>query len=178
MVVVVGFIAYAYPDCNSFGYRGCHGGNGDGEMSKRGVNKVILVGACGKDPETKMLGSGGMMCNVSLATSEDWKDKTTGQKQERTEWHRVCFFGKLAEIVDAYVKKGSKIYVEGSLRTRSWEQDGVTRYATEIVANEMQLLDSRNGGPAEAQREDPRQQENQSAPQNDGWDNFDDDINF
>lgn len=110
-------------------------------MSKRGVNKVILVGSCGKDPETKMLGSGGMMCNVSIATSEDWKDKTTGQKQERTEWHRVCFFGKLAEIVDDYVKKGSKIYVEGSLRTRSWEQDNITRYATEIVANEMQLLD-------------------------------------
>ncbi len=114
-------------------------------MSSRGVNKVILVGNCGGDPETRFLPSGGAVANVTLATSETWKDKNTGQQQEKTEWHRVVFFNRLAEIVGEYVKKGSKIYIEGSLRTRSWEQDGVKRYATEIVAAEMQMLDSRGG---------------------------------
>lgn len=112
-------------------------------MASRGVNKVILVGNVGRDPETRYMPSGGAVTNLSLATSETWKDKNTGQPQERTEWHRVVFFNRLAEIVSEYVRKGSKLYIEGSLRTRSWDQDGITRYATEIVANEMQMLDSR-----------------------------------
>lgn len=115
-------------------------------MASRGVNKVILVGNAGRDPETRYMPSGSPVCNLPVATSDVWKDKNTGQQQERTEWHRVVFFNRLAEIVNEYVRKGSKLYIEGSLRTRSWEQDGVTRYATEIVANEMQMLDSRGGG--------------------------------
>ena len=112
----------------------------------RGVNKVILVGNCGQDPETKFTAGGAAIANLSIATSETWKDKQTGQPQERTEWHRVVFFGRLAEIVGEYVRKGSKVYVEGALRTRKWQdQSGQDRYTTEIVANEMQLLDSRNG---------------------------------
>ena len=112
----------------------------------RGVNKVILVGNVGGDPETKYMPSGGAVTNLSIATSESWKDKQTGQPQERTEWHRVVFFNRLAEIASEYVRKGSKVYVEGALRTRQWEQDGVKRYSTEIVASEMQMLDSRQGG--------------------------------
>jgi single-strand DNA-binding protein len=115
-------------------------------VAGRGVNKVILVGNIGQDPETRYLPSGGAVTNVTLATSESWKDKNTGENQERTEWHRIVFYNKLAEIVAEYVKKGSKLYVEGSLRTRSWEQDGVKRYATEIIADEMQMLDSRGAG--------------------------------
>lgn len=115
-------------------------------MASRGVNKVILVGNVGKDPETRYLPSGGAVTNVALATSETWKDKNTGQAQEKTEWHRIVFFNRLAEIVNEYVRKGSKLYIEGRLQTRSWEQDGITRYATEIVANEMQMLDSRGSG--------------------------------
>lgn len=113
----------------------------------KGVNKVILVGNCGQDPESKFMPSGGAVTNLSIATSESWKDKQTGAMQERTEWHRVVFFNRLAEIVGEYVKKGSKLYVEGSLRTRKWQdQNGVDRYSTEIVANEMQMLDSRMSG--------------------------------
>lgn len=114
-------------------------------MASRGVNKVILVGNVGQDPETRYMPSGGAVTNLSLATSETWKDKNSGEQQERTEWHRIVFYQRLAEIVAEYVKKGSKLYIEGSLRTRSWEQDGVKRYATEIIANEMQMLDSRGG---------------------------------
>ena len=110
----------------------------------RGVNKVILVGNCGQDPEVRYMPSGGAVTNLSIATSESWKDKNTGDQQERTEWHRVVFFNRLAEIVEQYVKKGTKLYVEGSLRTRKWQgQDGQDRYTTEIVASEMQMLDSR-----------------------------------
>lgn len=110
----------------------------------RGINKVILIGNLGADPETRFLPSGGAVTNVNLATSESWKDKQTGQMQERTEWHRVVFFSRLAEIAGEYLKKGSKVYIEGSLRTRKWQgQDGQDRYTTEIVANEMQMLDSR-----------------------------------
>jgi len=112
----------------------------------RGVNKVILVGNCGGDPEIRYLPGGGAVSNFTIATSETWKDKTTGQPQEKTEWHRIVFFNRLAEVVAEYVKKGAKLYIEGSLRTRSWEQDGVKRYATEIVGNEMQMLDTRGGG--------------------------------
>lgn len=112
----------------------------------KGINKVILIGNLGQDPEVKYMPSGGAVANVSVATSESWKDKNTGEQQERTEWHRVVFFNRLAEIVVEYLKKGSKVYVEGSLRTRKWEQDGQDRYSTEIVAKEMQMLDSRGGG--------------------------------
>ena len=116
-------------------------------MASRGINKVILVGNLGNDPETKYLPSGGAVTNVSIATSESWKDKQTGQQQERTEWHRIVFFNRLGEIAGEYLRKGSKIYVEGSLRTRKWQgQDGQDRYTTEIVGNEMQMLDSRGGG--------------------------------
>jgi single-strand DNA-binding protein len=116
-------------------------------MASRGVNKVILVGNLGADPETRFLPSGGSVTNVSLATSETWKDKQTGQPQERTEWHRVVFFNRLAEIAGEYLRKGSKVYVEGSIRTRKWQdQSGQDRYTTEIVGNEMQMLDSRGGG--------------------------------
>ena len=115
-------------------------------MASRGINKVILVGNVGQDPETRYMPNGGAVTNVTLATSETWKDKNTGENQERTEWHRIVFYQRLAEIVAEYVKKGSKLYVEGALRTRSWEQEGVKRYATEIIANEMQMLDNRGAG--------------------------------
>ena len=115
-------------------------------MAQRGVNKVILVGNLGQDPETRYMPSGGAVTNVSVATSETWKDKNSGQMQERTEWHRVVFFNRLAEIAGEYLKKGGKVYVEGSLRTRKWQdQSGNDRYTTEIVASEMQMLDSRGG---------------------------------
>ena len=110
----------------------------------RGINKVILIGNVGQDPEVKYMPSGGAVTNISVATSETWKDKNTGQPQERTEWHRVVFFNRLGEIAGEYLRKGSKVYIEGSLRTRKWQaQDGTDRYTTEIVANEMQMLDSR-----------------------------------
>lgn len=110
----------------------------------RGINKVILIGNVGQDPEVKYMPSGGAVTNISIATSETWKDKNTGQPQERTEWHRVVFFNRLGEIAGEYLRKGSKVYIEGSLRTRKWQaQDGTDRYTTEIVANEMQMLDSR-----------------------------------
>jgi len=111
----------------------------------RGINKVILIGNIGQDPEVKYMPSGGAVTNISLATSETWKDKNTGQPQERTEWHRVVFFNRLGEIAGEYLKKGSKVYIEGSLRTRKWQaQDGSDRYSTEIVASEMQMLDGRS----------------------------------
>lgn len=110
----------------------------------RGVNKVILIGNVGQDPEVKYMPSGGAVTNISIATSETWKDKNTGQPQERTEWHRVVFFNRLGEIAGEYLRKGSKVYIEGALRTRKWQaQDGTDRYTTEIVANEMQMLDGR-----------------------------------
>lgn len=114
-------------------------------MATRGVNKVILVGNLGQEPEHRVLPSGGGVTNISIATSESWKDKNTGEMQERTEWHRVVFFNRLAEIAAEYLRKGSKVYVEGSLRTRKWQdQSGQDRYSTEVIANEMQMLDSRN----------------------------------
>jgi len=109
------------------------------------VNKVILVGNLGRDPETRFLPSGEAVANVSIATTDVWKDKS-GEKQERTEWHRVAFFGKLAEIVGEYLKKGSQVYVEGSLRTRKWQdKEGQEKYTTEIIADRMQMLGSRAG---------------------------------
>jgi single-strand DNA-binding protein len=116
-------------------------------MATRGVNKVILVGNLGSDPEVRYSQAGAAVTNVSLATSDSWKDKQTGQLQERTEWHRVVFFNRLAEVVGEYLRKGSKVYVEGSLRTRKWQdKEGQDRYTVEIVASEMQMLDSRGAG--------------------------------
>ncbi|MEO0442232.1 MAG: single-stranded DNA-binding protein [Pseudomonadota bacterium] len=117
----------------------------------RGINKVILVGNLGQDPEVRYLPSGGAVTNVSLATAESWKDKQTGESQERTEWHRIVFFSRLAEIAGEYLKKGSQVYVEGRLQTRKWQdQSGQDRYTTEIVANEMQMLGGRaNSGMAD-----------------------------
>lgn len=160
-------------------------------MASRGVNKVILVGNVGNDPEVRYMPNGNAVANVSVATSETWKDKNTGDQQEKTEWHRVVFFNRLAEIVEQYVKKGSKLYLEGRLQTRSWDQDGVKRYTTEIVANEMQMLDSRGAGQGDSnfgQGQPAQSQQPQSQPQNQGggggsqqapaFDNFDDDIPF
>ena len=113
-------------------------------MASRGINKVILVGNLGNDPEHRVLPSGGGVTNISLATSESWKDKTSGERKERTEWHRVVFFNRLSEIAAEYLRKGSKVYVEGTVRTRKWQdQSGQDRYTTEIVGAEMQMLDSR-----------------------------------
>ncbi len=109
----------------------------------RGINKVILVGNLGRDPETRYLTSGSPVTNVSIATSKSWKDRDSGEQRERTEWHRIVFFNRLAEIAGEYLKRGSKVYIEGELRTREWERDGQKHYTTEIVANEMQMLDSR-----------------------------------
>jgi len=113
----------------------------------RGVNKVILIGNLGQDPEVRFLPSGNPVCNLRIATTDSWTDRQSGQRQERTEWHTVVLFNKLAEIAQQYVKKGSRIYIEGRLQTRKWQgQDGQDRYSTEIVGNDMQMLDSRAGG--------------------------------
>ncbi|MEJ2315392.1 MAG: single-stranded DNA-binding protein [Gammaproteobacteria bacterium] len=118
-------------------------------MATRGVNKVILVGNLGQDPEVRYMPNGNAVTNISVATSESWKDKSTGADQERTEWHRVVMFRRLAEIAGEYLRKGSKVYIEGKLQTRKWQdQNGQDRYTTEIVADQMQMLDSRGGGTA------------------------------
>ena len=147
----------------------------------RGINKVILIGNVGGDPETRYMPNGNAVTNLTLATSDSWKDKQTGQAQERTEWHRIVFFGKIAEIAGQYVKKGSKIFIEGRLQTREWEKDGIKRYTTEIIVDmngTMQMLDSRTegagnsaqqrqqGGQGNQQRSQPApaQQRTQSAP--------------
>ncbi|MCC6302548.1 MAG: single-stranded DNA-binding protein [Gammaproteobacteria bacterium] len=150
----------------------------------RGVNKVILIGNLGKDPEVRYMPSGGAVANVTLATSESWKDKQSGEKQERTEWHTVVFYNRLAEIAGEYLKKGSKVYVEGSLRTRKWQDknSGADRYTTEIIASEMQMLDGRGGGGggegygggAGQSQSAPAAREQVAA----GADDFDDDIPF
>jgi single-strand DNA-binding protein len=113
----------------------------------KGINKVILIGNLGADPEIRHMPNGAAVANINLATSESWKDKATGELQERTEWHRVVLFQRLAEIVAEYLKKGSKVYIEGRLQTRKWQDKttGQDRYTTEIIANEMQMLDSRGG---------------------------------
>jgi single-strand DNA-binding protein len=113
----------------------------------RGVNKVILIGNLGADPETRAMPSGASVANLRIATTENWKDRTSGENQERTEWHRVALFGKLAEIASEYLRKGSQVYIEGSLRTRKWQdKQGQERYSTEIIGNEMQMLGGRGGG--------------------------------
>ena len=115
----------------------------------RGINKVILVGNLGADPETRYTASGSAVTNIRLATTDSWRDRQSGEQNERTEWHRVVFFNRLAEIAAEYLRKGSQVYLEGRLQTRKWQaQDGSDRYSTEIVANEMQMLDSRGGGAA------------------------------
>jgi len=160
----------------------------------RGVNKVILVGNCGKDPETRYTPSGAAVTNISIATTESWKDKNTGERQDKTEWHNIVFFGRLAEIAGEYLKKGSQVYVEGSLTTEKWtDKSGNDRYTTKIKANEMQMLGGRGDGnfgggnnnfqqqnqqPAQQQSQ-PQQQQN-AAPAFSGADDnaFDDDIPF
>ena len=156
----------------------------------RGINKVILVGNLGADPEVRYMPSGNAVTTVSLATSETWKDKETGEPKDRTEWHRVVFFNKLAEIVGEYTRKGSKLYVEGSLRTRKWQdQSGQDRYTTEIVGAEMQMLDSKDSGSGSQQanlnqqnahRQIPRAQDpvQPNYPPAPAFDDFDDDIPF
>ena len=133
----------------------------------RGVNKVILVGTCGQDPETRYLPSGNAVTNLSLATSEQWTDKQTGQKVEKTEWHRVALFGKVAEIAGEYLRKGSQVYIEGKLQTREWEKDGIKRYTTEIIVDmqgTMQLLGGRPQGDQQNQGGGNNYQQQQSAP--------------
>ncbi|HFC91994.1 MAG TPA: single-stranded DNA-binding protein [Leucothrix mucor] len=130
----------------------------------RGVNKVILVGTLGNDPETKFMPSGGAVVNISIATNEQWTDKNTGQKQERTEWHRIVAFNRLAEIMGQYLRKGSQVYIEGKLQTRKWQdQSGQDRYTTEILAQEMQMLGGRSGGTSDYNTNAPQQ--SQPAPQ-------------
>jgi len=152
----------------------------------RGINKVILIGNLGRDPETRYSQGGNPVTNFSLATSENWRDRQTGESQERTEWHNVVCFGKLAEIAGEYLRKGSKVYIEGSLRTSSWEQDGQKRYRTEVMARDMQMLDSRGGpGGAMGGMEDtaptgfePRSSSASNAPTLPADEDFDDDIPF
>jgi len=148
----------------------------------RGVNKVILVGNCGKDPETRYMPSGGAVTNISIATSESWKDKQSGETKERTEWHNIVFFNRLAEVVGEYVRKGSQIYVEGSLRTRKWQdKNGQDKYTTEVVASEMQMLGSRQGGGDSYAPAQSSNQSSQAQPQPVAAvveDGFDDDIPF
>src|SRR5690625_4222700 len=162
----------------------------------RGVNKVILIGNLGADPESRVMPSGGAVTNISVATSESWVERNTNQRQERTEWHRVVLFNRLGEVAAQYLRKGSKVYIEGSIRTRKWQdQSGQDRYSTEIVANNMQMLDSRGDSNPYAQQPSPQsaqpaydggqQPENTYQPQQDaqpvapdaGLD-FDDDVPF
>lgn len=123
------------------------------------LNKVLLIGNLGKDPESRFLPSGGAVCNFSIATTETWKDKQSGQKQEKTEWHNITMYGRLAEIAGEYLKKGSQVYIEGRLQTRKWQdkQTGADRYTTEIVADEMKMLGGGKGGNANEQHEQSRQ---------------------
>ncbi|MDR3503521.1 MAG: single-stranded DNA-binding protein [Legionella sp.] len=159
----------------------------------RGINKVILIGNVGVDPDVRYLPNGNAVTTLSIATSESWKDKSTGEKQDRTEWHRVVCFNRLGEIAGEYVRKGSKLYIEGSLRTRKWQdQQGQDRYTTEIIANDIQMLDGK-GGSAGGYEDTPQTQQYAPAPQpsanrqaapqsnqvpHDAFDQFDDDVPF
>jgi len=145
----------------------------------RGINKVILVGNLGADPETRYMPNGTAVTNIRVATTESWKDKDTGDQKENTEWHRVVFFGRLAEIVAEYLRKGSQVYIEGKLRTRKWQdREGNDRWSTEVVANEMQMLGGRPGSNAPAQAPAPAAaQVGADAPQPPPGE-FDDDIPF
>jgi single-strand DNA-binding protein len=150
------------------------------------VNKVILIGRLGKDPETRYMPNGEAVTNATLATSENWKDKS-GEKQEKTEWHNLVFYRRLAEIAGEYLKKGSQVYVEGKLQTRKWEKDGVTRYTTEIIVNEMTMLGGKSSGssnfevmdkPAASEQSSAAPAAKRPAPAKSNFDNFDDDIPF
>lgn len=151
----------------------------------RGVNKVILIGNLGQDPEVKYMPNGNAVANITVATSESWKDKNTGEQVDKTEWHRVVFFRRLAEIVGEYLKKGSKIYIEGKLQTRKWQdKNGADHWTTEVIASEMQMLDSKGGGSSDFNQSQGGQ--SQSAPQSapsqaapaPANNDFDDDIPF
>jgi len=146
----------------------------------RGVNKVILVGNLGKDPEVRYMPNGNAVANITLATSESWKDKQTGEPQEKTEWHRIVMFRRLGEIAGEYLKKGSQVYIEGKLQTRKWQDNsGNDRYTTEIVANEMQMLGGRGGGGSAGFSPDAAPaQSSQPAPAPAAAGDFDDDIPF
>jgi len=155
----------------------------------RGVNKVILIGNLGADPETRAMPSGSTVANLRIATSESWRDKQSGEQQERTEWHRVAFFGRLAEVASEYLRKGSQVYIEGSLRTRKWQdKQGTERYSTEIIGSELQMLGGRGGGapagaaPGGAGGSAPAGREPYSEPAGSGGgeraEEFDDDIPF
>jgi len=147
----------------------------------RGINKVILVGNLGRDPETRYTPDGAAVTNLALATSESWKDKQSGEMQERTEWHRVVMYGRLAEIASEYLKKGAKIYVEGKLRTSKWQDKttGADKYSTDIIASEMQMLDGKgsNSGGYSAPASQPASR-NDDMPEMGASDAFDDDIPF
>jgi single-strand DNA-binding protein len=167
-------------------------------MARGSINKVILIGTLGRDPEMRFMPNGNAVCNLNIATNEGYKDKNTGQQVEKTEWHRISAFGRLAEVMGEYLKKGSKCYIEGKLETRDYEKDGIKRYSTSIIANEMTMLDNRqqdnSGGaggyaapqPAPAQQQQaapsaPYGQPQQAAPQaqpSNSFDDFDDDIPF
>ena len=145
------------------------------------VNKVIIVGNVGRDPETRYMPSGDAVTNISVATSDRYKDKQTGEMKENTEWHRIAFFGKLAEIAGQYLKKGSQVYVEGRLRTRKWtDQSGQEKYSTEIIADSMQMLGARMSGSGDSGESSSRSKsaEASSSPSNNALDTMDDDIPF
>ncbi|WP_404460773.1 single-stranded DNA-binding protein [Providencia rettgeri] len=153
-------------------------------MASKGVNKVILIGHLGQDPEIRYMPNGGAVASLTLATSESWRDKQSGEMREKTEWHRVCIFGKLAEVAGEYLKKGSQVYIEGSLQTRKWQdQSGQDRYTTEVVVNiggSMQMLGG-NGGNQAGSQQPARQPQQQQAPtpqNNEPPMDFDDDIPF
>lgn len=144
------------------------------------VNKVILIGNLGRDPEVRYMPNGEAVTNFSIATTENWKDKS-GQKQEKTEWHNIVMYRKLAEIAGEYLEKGTPIYIEGKLQTRKWEKDGVTRYSTEVIADKMQMLGSRGSDDEDDEDEDPPKQsapKSAKQPASSGFDDFEDDIPF
>ena len=146
----------------------------------RGVNKLILVGTLGADPDTRYTPSNAAVTNLSIATNESWKDKQSGEQKEKTEWHRVVMFNRLAEIATEYLRKGSQVYIEGKIQTRKWEdKEGKDRWTTEIVANEMQMLGSRaSGGNSAPSSSENSSSNTPSAPESKGSDDFDDDIPF
>ena len=144
-------------------------------MSSKGINKAIILGNLGKDPEVKYMPNGTAVANFSIATSETWKDKAGGESQEKTEWHNCVAFGRLAEIIEQYVKKGSKVYCEGKIQTRSWEKDGVKRYTTEINVNELQMLDSREQSNHQS-RPEPKQSSGPDTKPS--FDDFEDSIPY
>ena len=145
----------------------------------RGINKAILIGNLGADPEVRYMPNGNAVTTISLATSEQWKNRETGSLQERTEWHRVVFFNRLAEIAGEFLKKGSKVYVEGSIRTRKWQdKNGQDKYSTEIIGNEMQMLDSRGSSANSEHTPSTHEEAPKNNPTANTEDSFDDDIPF